>query len=238
MIDGLILSLQIFSRIFIPIDVEFSKENIKKALYFMPLVGLLIGLFVALAMYLVRSKTQYVQGGLGLLAYYLLTGGIHLDGLSDMADGFFANKDRKTTLAIMSDSFLGVFGTLSLLMYCILKFSAYTSLTRSLEDIVYLSFMTRITNLHLIKRCKMAKEEGFGLTMKEALGDMAYGLVALGLVLVFLLGGPRRLIVYMAMLVSNELIMLVCNRKIGGLTGDIFGASIEINEILGLMILT
>lgn len=236
--DGFILSFQLFSRLPSFSDIEFSKKNIKYALYFMPLVGLFIGFVVAQMMNLFSSKTEYIQGGVGLFTYYIISGGLHLDGLSDMADGFFANKDKETTLAIMSDSFLGVFGTLTLLMYCILKFSSYMSLVDNLDYVMAVSFMSRITNLYLIKRCTMAKKEGFGMVMKESIGKYTYVLVALGFLIFVLMGDLRLIIAYITMILSNEIILAGSNRKIGGLTGDIFGAGIEINEIIGLLILT
>lgn len=239
MIDGIVLSFQLFSRIYLPKEVDFNEKNLKTALLFLPLLGLIIGGITGGVIYLLRGKSDLVRGVIGLLVYLYLTGGLHLDGLSDMADGFLANKDKEYTMAAMSDSFLGTFGTIVLILYSILKFSFYGSIdSQMIIAIPLTSFLARLSSLYIIKRGKYAKEEGFGKYMKDALsGNEIYYLIILAGLIILILLPMKYLVDLILVLVSSEIIKYISTNKIGGLTGDIYGATIEINEIISLMYL-
>ncbi|WP_406241724.1 adenosylcobinamide-GDP ribazoletransferase [Tissierella carlieri] len=60
MIKGLILSLQFFSRIPININVDFNEKNIRYSIFFLPLVGAIIGGFGGLIYYLISPYNRLV----------------------------------------------------------------------------------------------------------------------------------------------------------------------------------
>ena len=88
MIKGFILSLQFFTRIPINMEIDFSKENLKYSVFFLPLVGIIIGALGGLVYYLLSPYNIMIASFIALLTTIILTGGLHIDGLSDTFDGF------------------------------------------------------------------------------------------------------------------------------------------------------
>ncbi len=236
--DGIILSFQLFTRLPLKKEVEFSKKNLNTALMFLPVIGLIVGALTGLVVEFFITKSVFIAGAMGLLTYLILSGGLHLDGLSDMADGFLSNRDKKKILDIMKDSLIGAFGTLSLIIYSILKFSLYGSISENTVFIIALSsFLSRLSSLYVIKRGALARPGGFGATMKESL-EISPRVFLPGLILlVFLYIDILVLVPLVGVFLVAELIIRISTKKIGGLTGDIYGSSIEINELVALLLL-
>lgn len=245
MIDGFVLSLQLYTGFPIKKNVEFNTQNIKNALRFLPLVGLLIGAVTGFFISIFIEKSRFVAGASGLFFYIILSGGMHLDGLSDTFDGFCANKDKDETLRIMKDSLIGSFGTLSLLLYCILKFAIYASLSKNAILICALSScFSRISVLYAIKNGLNARPGGFGEKMKEAISDdkiIKLIQISIFIILICLMNvkriGYEIFLSYICVFLVSKIIMNIATKKIGGLTGDLYGATIEINEIVALFIM-
>lgn len=238
MIDGLILGFQLFTRIPFKKEVDFSEENLRTALRFLPLIGGVIGAITGLVVWFF-SFYPLLSGGFGLLTYFILSGGIHLDGLSDTVDGFLANTDKERTLEIMSDSLIGTFGTMSLILYSILKFGLYGSIEFDIIfKIAMASVISRFTTLILIKKGHYVKESGFGKYMNNALKGDKY-IIIIYLILISLTGFYyyRVLISLLMGIIFTLLIEQIAKKKIGGVTGDIYGLNIEVNEIVALLFL-
>ena len=237
MIDGIILSFQVFSRIPLKKQVDFSNKNLKIALGFLPLLGLLIGSLLGFLLTWVNPKSPLVGGVLALTLYIISTGGLHLDGLADTADGFLSNADPAKVLDIMKDSLIGSFGSLTLILYCLLKFSFYASFT---DDFVFtlaqVSFVSRLSALYVIKKGGLARPGGFGSVMKEALSDYKAFLFNLLILAVLAYFDWRILSAAFISLIVGEFIIRLASKKIKGLTGDLYGATIEINELVALLV--
>lgn len=94
-----------------------------------PLVGLALGLLLA-AVYSAAALvfSPQVVAALTLAAWVALTGGLHLDGLSDCCDGLFHPSNPQRRLEIMKDPHLGAFGAVGLGLALLLKFAALASL--------------------------------------------------------------------------------------------------------------
>ncbi len=67
---------------------------------------------------------------LAVTAQILITGGLHEDGLADVADGFGGGRDRESKLAIMRDSRIGVYGALALGLSLLLRIEAIGVMSR------------------------------------------------------------------------------------------------------------
>lgn len=238
MIDGLILSFQLFSRIPISKPVAYNLENRRKALFFLPLVGLVIGFLTGLVLLLLGKKSSLVGAGFAFLAYCIFSGSIHLDGLADSCDGFLSNRNPDRIIDIMSDAMTGSFGALALIAYAIIKFSLYASLTGNvLVKLALVSAISRSSSIYIISRGPTAKPGGFGDEMREALlGYRPLVLIEiLVLALVFAIFLQARVILFfLAMVGLSELVNYRATKRIGGLTGDIYGANAELNELLAL----
>ena len=235
MINGLILSFQFFSRIPINIPLEFSEKNIRYSIFFMPLVGAIIGGAGGLVYYFLHSHNIIIASFLALLISIILTGGLHIDGLSDTIDGFMSNKNKDRTLEIMKDSRIGAFGVLSIVLLIMFKFILVISI-ESLPIAMILSFTnSRLALGYIISFKKMAKEDGLGSLFKNSNPKKPVILCTLIYLLILALIDLKYLLPLLFNFIIAEYISSIAYKKINGLTGDVYGAIIEIGEAISLL---
>lgn len=235
MIKGFILSLQFFTRIPIKLAIDFNKENIKYSIFFLPLVGFVIGGLGGLIYYLLSPYNLMIASFITLLATIILTGGLHLDGLSDTFDGFFSNRDKEKTVEIMSDSRIGAFGVLSIVLLVLFKYIMILNIA-NLPLVLALSFAnSRLVTAWIISTKKISKPKGLGKMFSES---NPRNLVLLsGIIYCILLSclGIRYLVPLILNFLLGQYISHISYKKIDGLTGDVYGSIIEIGESISLL---
>ena len=236
MIKGLILSLQFLTRIPINIPIEFNKENVARSTFFFPLVGAILGGLCGITYYLFSFINVELAAIATVIDMIAITGGLHLDGLADMFDGFMANKDKETTLEIMKDSRVGAFGVISLVIIILTKYVLLSNFTSNVPMVLILSLAnSRLVLSHQMIYKKIARPGGLGDMFhssdpkKYANSGAAIYIIALALL------KPIYLIPLAANILVGEMISAIAYNKIGGFTGDIYGATIEIGEIVSLI---
>ena len=103
-----------------------------------PLVGAAIGLAVGGAWWLAdRAWAPIVGGAVTVVVDIVLTGGLHLDGLADAADGLVPPMERIRRLQVLSDPAVGAFGGVALVTVLLLRFAAseqFLALGRADDD--------------------------------------------------------------------------------------------------------
>lgn len=234
MIKGLILSLQFFSHIPININVDFNEKNIRYSIFFLPLVGGIIGALGGLIYYLISPYNKLIASFLALLATIIGTGGLHLDGLSDTFDGFLSHRDKERTLEIMKDSRIGAFGVLSIVLMILFKFILLYS-TPNLPLAIILSFAnSRLVVARIISYKKNARPGGLGELFHKSNPKslmIASGIIYIA-ILIFL--DIRYIIPLIITFLAGEYVSHVAYKKIDGLTGDVYGAIIELGDAISL----
>ena len=237
MIKGLILALQFLTRLPINISIDFNEKNIRNSIFFYPFVGVLIGGIAGVIYYPIAKHSINIASIIALLIIIFLTGGLHIDGLSDTFDGFLSNRDREKTMEIMKDSRIGAFGVLSIVILLLFKFVLISSIDIDNLPIFLLLSMgnSRLVVSRLISYKKVAREGGLGsLFHKSKPGKLILvsGLVYIG---VLLLLNVYFLIPLIITFIMGELFSNWTFKKIGGMTGDIYGAIIEIGDTISLL---
>lgn len=235
MIQGLILALQFFTRIPINIPVDFNRKNIRYSIFFLPLVGALIGGLGGLVFFVVQPYNLLVAGFLALLTTIVITGGLHIDGLSDTADGFLSNRDQKRTLEIMKDSRIGAFGVLSIVLLVLFKFIMMISI-EELPLAMVLSFVnSRLVVSGMIAYKKTTSQEGLGKMFHES-NPKTLTLISLVAYLVILIFVDIRYLIPLGLtFLVGQYISHLSYQKIEGLTGDVYGAMIEVGDGISLL---
>jgi adenosylcobinamide-GDP ribazoletransferase len=231
-----ILSLPGNRRLFTGDVVEASP--LMGAEYF-PLVGLLLAALLSLlALLFAPLVPQLVLAALLVAGLIVLTGGLHLDGLMDSCDGLFGGSTRERKLEIMRDSRVGSFGVLAGGCALLLKFACFASLSKHSLPVALLVTLpsARWTLVLALRVFPGARATGLGATFRQAVTPDRLALAcALTFASVFLTAQLSGLIVWGTItavaLVSGAWI----SRKLGGLTGDTYGAIAEIAEITGLL---
>lgn len=235
MIKGLILSLQFFTRIPINLAIDFKSENLKYAIFFLPLVGSIIGAVGGMAYYLLSPYNIMIASFLTLLLTIILTGGLHLDGLSDTVDGFFANREKEETLEIMKDSRIGAFGVLSLILLVLFKFILISNIS-DLPLVLLLSFTnSRCIISWIISTKKSSKLNGLGEMFHSSKPKKLVILSGLAYIIILICVDVRYLIPLIFNLLLAQYVSRISYKKIDGLSGDVYGAIIELGETISLL---
>jgi adenosylcobinamide-GDP ribazoletransferase len=200
-----------------------------------PLVGLLLGGLVALAHWILDAfLPEQISVWIAVLLLSALSGGLHLDGLADTADGLFSARSRERMLAIMRDSHIGTMGVLALVFAIGLKVAALSSLTLNdrLAVLVLMPLAGRTAQVLMLPTLPNARPDG-GLAsiflLKRSRWALFAGL-ALLLAVAWILAWYMGVSAAAASLAASGLLALHCRRKLGGFTGDTQGACSETAE--------
>jgi adenosylcobinamide-GDP ribazoletransferase len=219
-----------------------SDEELGLAAAFFPLIGGLIGVLLVFLnavslIILPRQVTDLIL----IITLILLTGGLHLDGLADSADGFFATRDRKRVLDIMRDSRLGSMGVVAIFLCLLLKYLGLTNIPSSSKPyaLILMPLFGRWSMVHLAFLSPYARESsGIGKAFCEHVKKAHWFFASAQMALFGLLFlGWRGAFVCLTILLLSTLICRYSLNRIGGVTGDVFGASEEITETMTLLVL-
>ncbi|RIH86229.1 adenosylcobinamide-GDP ribazoletransferase [Calidithermus roseus] len=207
---------------------EVQPGEMRAASAFYPLAGYCLGGVLALAAWLTQALPDGLQGALLLALWLGLTGMLHLDGLLDCADALLAMKPPQERLKILSDVHLGSFafgvGFVHLLLkWQLLAWGPSPWLLLCLPAIVRFGLLVPM-NLY-----PAAKQEGLGARSREG---------RIGLALLFALPALA-LFPWQALTVLLAVLLLArwgAGRLGGGLSGDVYGALVEVGESVGLLV--
>lgn len=238
MARGFLILISFFTRIPVGNKIEYDEESYIKSLCLYSLMGAVIGLFLAIV-YLIFNNiyVALIRGLVLTIGYIIITGGIHLDGTADTSDGIFSGRTGDRIFEIMSDSHIGTFGVLSLIMVVfsqIILFSYANIYTVFMMPVVgRLSVIISSWNKNYAKRTK-----GMGTLFIESINKNVV-IINILIVLLFVLLTPFRL-VYITSIFATLMIsyFISCNidNKIGGMTGDICGFILEISQIIFMLL--
>lgn len=208
-----------------------------------PLVGAVLGGIVAGGMWLALflGVTPGVTSVLALAALGLLTGGLHEDGLSDTADGFFGGWTRERRLEIMKDSRVGSYGVLALVLVTLARWSALTALVVQggyPEALVAAGVLSRAPMGLMMALLPNARGEGLSHATGRPSVPVALLGAALALGIAWLLAGPAALVAALVAFMTTVLLSLLALRRIGGQTGDVLGTAQQLAELACLAVLS
>src|SRR6185369_2088474 len=120
-----LVAFQFLTIVPLPFAVRCEQEDLGRSMSFFPLVGLALGALLAGADFLLAPLLPRGVADLVLIVLLsVVTGGLHLDGLSDVCDGLAARGSRQRFLEVMKDSRVGAVGALSLVLALGLKYQA------------------------------------------------------------------------------------------------------------------
>jgi len=238
----LITAIRFLTIIPIPWRRPESPEAVGRSQAYFPLVGLGLGLaLVGLDQGLGRVLADGPRAWLLVLALVVLSGGMHLDGLADSADGLLGAHGRtpERRLAIMRDARVGTYGVLALIAVLFLKWSAVISLPDEVraEALLLTPCLGRAAVVVGTTAFPYARPAGLGLAMHQAArgSTMAVaGAIALGAAGALLGWGGLA----MAIIVTATALAIAAwaTRRLTGLTGDVYGALVEITEAMTLLL--
>ncbi|GAA0182752.1 adenosylcobinamide-GDP ribazoletransferase [Clostridium sediminicola] len=241
-LNNFLLFIQFFTRIPINKNLQCEKENFRKGAIFFPIIGLIIGgIQFIFAKLLFDYLSFNVLAVLVIMIPVIVTGALHLDGLGDLCDGFYAFKGGKDKIIeIMKDSTIGTFACAAIIFDILLRYTTMENLLqyRNLCFIIVVPVISRFTIVLIAYLGKNAKENGTGNIF---IGNINLPILLTSLIITVVISSLLlNIIVAISLILISALVTFVfnkyCEYKIGGLTGDLLGANNEIIEIFVLII--
>ncbi len=236
-------ALRFFTRAPLGDPSRGAPLDINRVAWAAPVAGAAVGLAGALVLALAAKLglPALMSAGFATAALVLATGGLHEDGIADVADGFGGGATRADKLEIMRDSRIGAYGALALSLSLILRVGALAAaldggLWRAAAALTLVAALSRSAALTPLALLEPARADGVGAAagrlnpsaLAAAWGSGLIIALALGVVA---LGVTHALVAALASGAGGLAIVLIAQRQIGGQTGDVAGAAQQCAEI-------
>jgi adenosylcobinamide-GDP ribazoletransferase len=233
-------AVQFLTRVPVPTP-SYSPDSLARSVKFFPVVGLLVGASAALVHLLLAPHLPRIVAAFLVITFLLLlTGVIHEDGLADAADGFGGGWNREKILLIMRDSRIGSFGAAALTLSLLSRILLLSSLPLALvpQYLIATRVVGQWTTLPLsffLSSARAQSEDGGNgqgarIARITSLGSLIAGTIFSFAVVIALLR-MRAAFAIGAAIVVTLASGLYFQKRIGGVTGDCFGAANQIAEV-------
>jgi adenosylcobinamide-GDP ribazoletransferase len=247
------VALSLFTVIPAGVGGDLDEGAAVRAVFWLPVLGAGLGLAGSAVMVFVAAgqlspQRQFLGAALAVALLAVATGGLHLDGLADTADGLGSRRPADQALEIMRRSDAGPLGVATLLLVLLIQVSALASLPHGWTGAsgLVLAAVTSRVAVVAATGSPSARPAGFGALVAgrtSAAGRVASVVVLLGAVVAagLALGGvaaaARGVAAAVAGLAVAALLRWAARRRLGGMTGDVFGAIIELSTATVLLVL-
>lgn len=243
-----------------------DEATVARTRFWFPVVGLLLGLLLGSWTLGVAQITSPMIGAfLVLTVWVLITGALHLDGFCDLCDGLFGGSTAEERLRIMKEPTRGTFAVAGCVLLLLGKFVALEAILRArnpdwaLFSVASAVLLARCWVLGFAAGAHYPREQGTGKTLIEsisALEGACFFAIAPGMLFLWITGyaflPPARssnwrtvdlilsafLMLLLMIFLALRLLRKVCERRLGGITGDCLGAGIELVELIWLLAMT
>ena len=244
------LCLRFYTRLHWGDAQAVEMAGFAEALRALPLAGAAIGAIGALALALSRALglSPLLAAALGVAALVLVTGGLHEDGLADVADSFGGDATRERKLEIMRDSRIGTYGALALGLSLLLRVFALAALAErstalAAAAMIATGGVSRAAGLAPLLMLAPSRPGGLGAAMPLPSSRALVQAAALAALLSFApasfgAASGQILGAGLAAVIAAILVARLADRQIGGYTGDVLGAAQQAAEIAGLLALS
>ena len=235
--NSFFLALQFLTRFPIPYETNFNESEAGKSLFWFPFISAFMGFLVGCAQNITFPIAPQVSGFVALMVLYLLNGGLHLDGLADTADGFLSYRDRDETLRIMHDSTIGTYGVVALVFLLLGEYAVFSSVMISPVNLAILLASSRIGVLFSIYFFPTATSSTLGNFFKQKSKPLSYifqWVMLSGAILI--IRKPQMILFPIVALLFSYFFSRVSMKKIGGVSGDVYGAIMDLSTLLLLLI--
>ncbi len=245
-----LLALMFFTRFPVGQGLKYSKHRMNQANRYFSLVGIVLGMLVALS-YLLFAQYFPVSIALvlAMVVSVLLTGAFHQDGLADMADGIGGGYTPDARLAIMKDSRIGTYGAITLVLALLLQFQLWLVLAESgyfLIAVILAYSLSRalaaslIYNTDYVADSASSKSKPLAAKQSKAELMVLLGIAALPVgYLLIVIENPVSLVVKLVL--TLFLFRYGFRRwliaRLGGFTGDCLGAAQQLSELIIYLVL-
>lgn len=177
----------------------------------------------------------------GMIAWPLLVSGfLHFDGWCDMWDAFFPLVEKERRLAILKDSRIGVFGCTGGVLLLLFRSSVYPFVLVNAPFVWIAWVLSRFSIVGMAFRATYPREEGsahwlVGRVSFVSLLIVLFQVMGCVVLLVWLSSSLRPLFSFVGVLLVMGGLRWLSRKKIGGITGDVLGATAELTEVVAIL---
>ena len=245
-LQSFVIAIAMYSKIPVP-QVEWKEDNMKYAIGFFPVVGMVIGILVWLigtAILKSNATALFFAGAMTLLPI-LISGGIHLDGFMDTMDALGSYGDREKKLEILKDTHCGAFAILGLGGYLVWSLAVWSNVTAEMLPVIACGYViSRSLSGSSVVWFPSARKKGLARTFHDGAERKTAGIILLltfvsacvGMLWVnWLLG----MVGIVCALLTFWYYYHICMWQFGGMTGDLAGFFLqlcELAQLTGIMI--
>ena len=228
--------------------LPFTKPNLNRIARFAPLIGIIIGILQSL-IWLGLNEMGWSNEAkiLCVVAFAAwITGGLHIDGLIDTADGIAAGKEK--CLIAMRDSTIGASGINLLMIIILIQVATLIEINIYIPIALIISnFWGRVSPLIAIDSYSYLHKEGTGLNHKKGWKGLSREMIP-SILIIFTLFIAMHLTILDSTLKNQTLIVFIfsalsaltvphlLSKKLNGYSGDSLGASVILTETCSLII--
>jgi adenosylcobinamide-GDP ribazoletransferase len=231
----LLVSLRFLTRLPVPFVRTMDLPPLHQSMVMFPVAGAVVGVISAAALVLANMTglPDLFSAAFALGIAAVLTGGLHEDGLADVADAFGGGQTREQRLEILRDSRIGAYGTLALCLMLLARASLLTALL-DLPPMVAVALMagaaafSRALMVDLLWATRPARSDGLSVmagrpSRNTTLAALAIGGLGAAAAGGFLLAPAAGVLALVAAGIAMAMVRELAMRKIGGQTGDVCG---------------
>lgn len=230
-----LIALQFLTVLPVKLKGVPDHQDSGQSLLYYPLVGLFIGLLIALVCLALGNAPASLVAALLLSLWVLSTGALHLDGLADSADAWIGGfGDREKTFTIMKDPRCGPAAVVTVVLILLIKFTAIEQIasTQNWQILIITPMLSRTLLIVLFLTTPYVRKNGLGEVLANHFPRQTSLLVtAVALFGALILMGSA--IFWLLIVTAGVFIALryLIMQRLGGTTGDSAGAMVEISEV-------
>ncbi|NCB13791.1 MAG: adenosylcobinamide-GDP ribazoletransferase [Erysipelotrichia bacterium] len=224
-------------------DMEIKEQTYKYTLFFLPLVGAILGFIViGLNLFLNEFFNPLYSSFVVAVIYLFLYGFLHTEAICDVVDAWFASYSGKDPYVIMKESTIGAVGALYAFCFVLLKVGIITYVLYEKQYMLFLivCIFSRLNLIYLLEYFKFSKESFLSLAFANG-SVFSLKILSLVYLLFAFIVASNVLVLFILSLFSFYFILKILDNKFGFVNGDCLGFTLEHTELvllnIGLMIL-
>ncbi len=241
----ILAALMFYTRLPVPNPKNHSEELLNKSRKYFPLVGIVVGISAVISFVIANHLwNSLIATAASMTTTILLTGAFHEDGFADSCDGLGGGWSQEQVLTIMKDSRVGTYAVVGLILLLLLKFlslfSAAQTMTLASFAIMYVAghALSRQLSSSIIERHQYVQDIDLSkvkpITDRHLAKDeqiLSYFITALPLLVLSVFEPLAVVVAIAASALTATLFIQYCNKRVGGYTGDILGATQQLCEL-------
>ena len=237
-INPFFIALSMYSRIPVP-RVDWEKENMRYAMCFFPMIGVVIGAVMYLAGWLLdkTSVGGLFRGVVFTLIPIIITGGIHMDGFMDTMDALGSWGDREKKLEILKDSHAGAFAILGMGCYLMWSVAVWSELPAEVLRVCGVSFvLSRALSGFSVVTFPAARNSGLLKMFQDGAQKKVVRItmclyVAAAVIMMAVMNARAMTGAVTGVMIAFLYYIVVSRKQFGGVTGDLAGFFLETAEL-------